>query len=111
MQQLTRGECKSLAYHRVVAVRLHADPALSDTTPVPEAVVRSREADLIPASNAAKSIDLIDGALGLDSTFDGTPGYHADAVEVAKVSCAQPGGSSVQCAFVPRRPMVPSGWA
>lgn len=58
---------------------------------LPEAVLRSREADLIPASASARSIDLIDGALGLDSTFDGTFGYYADGVEFSTVNYAPRG--------------------
>jgi hypothetical protein len=63
-------------------------PSLPEGVPVPYVLERSREADLIPASNALRSIDLIDGALGQDSIFDGTFGYHADGVEFATVSYA-----------------------
>ena len=66
-------------------------PWLPAHTAVPEVVVRSREADLIPVSGSTRSIDLIDGALGLDSTFDGTFGYYADGVELATVSYAPEG--------------------
>lgn len=55
---------------------------------IPDVVLRSREADLIPASGSTRSIDLIDGALGLDSTFDGTFGYYADGVDLSSVSYA-----------------------
>lgn len=51
-------------------------------------VLRSREADLIPASASPRSIDLIDGALGQDSTFDGTFGYYADGVDFSTVAYA-----------------------
>lgn len=51
-------------------------------------LARSREADLIPASGSVKAIDLIDGALGLESTFDETYGYHADGVEFSTVANA-----------------------
>ena len=51
-------------------------------------LVRSREADLIPASGSVKAVDLIDGALGLESTFDETYGYHADGVEFSTVANA-----------------------
>lgn len=54
-------------------------------------VLRSREADLIPASASARSIDLIDGALGQDSTFDGTFGYYADGVDFSTVAYAPEG--------------------
>jgi len=62
--------------------------AISPGESVPDVVTRSREADLIPASGSARSIDLIDGALGQDSTFDGTFGYHADGVEFKTVAYA-----------------------
>jgi hypothetical protein len=58
---------------------------------LPEVIVRTREADLIPVSGSIRTIDLIDGALGLDSTFDGTFGYYADGVELATVSYAPAG--------------------
>jgi len=58
---------------------------------LPDVILRSREADLIPASATARSIDLIDGALGLDSTFDNTFGYYADGVEFSTVSYAPSG--------------------
>jgi hypothetical protein len=62
--------------------------AIAPGTVVPDVITRSREADLIPASGAPRSIDLIDGALGQDSTFDGTFGYYADGVEFTTVSYA-----------------------
>ncbi len=65
--------------------------AIAEDVAVPDVVLRSREADLIPASGSPRSIDLIDGALGQDSTFDGTFGYHADGVEFATVSYAPQG--------------------
>ncbi len=58
---------------------------------LPSVILRSREADLIPASSSARSIDLIDGALGQDSTFDGTFGYYADGVEFSTVTYAPAG--------------------
>lgn len=58
---------------------------------IPEVIVRSREADLIPLSGLARTIDLIDGALGQDSTFDGTFGYYADDVELSTVNYAPAG--------------------
>jgi hypothetical protein len=61
---------------------------------VPDIVQRSREADLIPASESMRSIDLIDGALGLDSMFDSTFGYYADGVEPATVGAAPEGWRS-----------------
>lgn len=57
----------------------------------PDVVRRSREADLIPESGSTRSIDLIDGALGLDSTFDGTFGYYADGVDLSTVRYAPAG--------------------
>ena len=66
-------------------------PSLPAHAPIPDVVVRSREADLIPASGSTRSIDLIDGALGLDSTFDGTFGYYADGVDLSTVSYAPAG--------------------
>jgi hypothetical protein len=58
---------------------------------LPEVVQRSREADLMPASGSAQATDLIDGALGVDSTFDGTFGYYADGVDESTVSWAPRG--------------------
>jgi hypothetical protein len=66
-------------------------PSLPEGAEVPETVLRSREADLIPASESPRSMDLIDGALGLDSTFDGTFGYYADGVDFSTVSYAPKG--------------------
>jgi hypothetical protein len=66
-------------------------PSLPVDAEIPEVVVRSREADLIPMSGLARTIDLIDGALGQDSTFDGTFGYYADGVELSTVSYAPAG--------------------
>jgi hypothetical protein len=66
-------------------------PSLDSAKNLPDAVVRSREADLIPASASARSIDLIDGALGQDSTFDGTFGYYADGVDFSTVTYAPQG--------------------
>ncbi len=68
--------------------------SLTDDALVPDVLIRSREADLIPASDSSRSIDLIDGALGQSSTFDGTFGYHADGVEFATVSYAPQGWQS-----------------
>jgi len=65
--------------------------ALVDGMSAPETLTRSREADLIPASGSLRSIDLIDGALGQDSTFDGTFGYYADGVEFSTVTFAPDG--------------------
>jgi hypothetical protein len=45
----------------------------------PEELLVSRELDLYPALNPAKS-DLIDGAIGAMSSFDETFGYHADGL-------------------------------
>lgn len=45
----------------------------------PAELLVSRELDLYPALNPAKS-DLIDGAIGAMSSFDETFGYHADGV-------------------------------
>ena len=58
---------------------------------IPEVVARSREADLIPASGSLQIVDLIDGALGQDSAFDGTFGYYADGVDFSTVSWAPEG--------------------
>ena len=66
-------------------------PSLPGGMAIPDVVVRSREADLIPASGSTRAIDLIDGALGQDSTFDGTFGYYADGVEFSTVSYAPDG--------------------
>lgn len=66
-------------------------PSLPTGTDVPDVVERSREADLIPLSGSTRSIDLIDGALGLDSTFDGTFGYYADGVDLSTVRWAPDG--------------------
>ena len=66
-------------------------PSLPAHAAIPDIVQRSREADLIPASGSTRSIDLIDGALGLDSTFDGTFGYYADGVDLATVRYAPAG--------------------
>jgi hypothetical protein len=66
-------------------------PSVPAEAALPDAILRSREADLIPASASTRSIDLIDGALGLDSTFDGTFGYYADGVEFSTVSYAPQG--------------------
>lgn len=66
-------------------------PSVPEGADIPSHVLRSREADLIPASESARSIDLIDGALGLDSTFDGTYGYYADGVDFSTVSHAPKG--------------------
>lgn len=63
-------------------------PAATSVAPV---VLRSREADLIPASASPQAIDLIDGALGQDSTFDGTFGYYADGVDFSTVAYAPTG--------------------
>lgn len=65
--------------------------SLPDDAQLPDAVLRSREADLIPASSSLRAIDLIDGALGQDSIFDGTFGYYADGVEFSTVSYAPQG--------------------
>jgi hypothetical protein len=73
--------------------------SLTDPQSAPDAVTRSREADLIPASGSPRSIDLIDGALGQDSTFDGTFGYHADGVEFATVSFAPEGWQTRAVSF------------
>lgn len=45
----------------------------------PEALLVSRELDLYPALHPEKA-DLIDGAIGVLSSFDDTFGYHADGV-------------------------------
>jgi hypothetical protein len=66
-------------------------PSLPPDAVIPDAVQRSREADLIPQSGSIQSIDLIDGALGLDSTFDGTFGYYADGVDLSTVRYAPAG--------------------
>ena len=66
-------------------------PSLPVQADIPDAVLRSREADLITASGSTQSIDLIDGALGLDSTFDGTFGYYADGVDLSTVKYAPEG--------------------
>jgi hypothetical protein len=66
-------------------------PSLPDDGTVPDVVLRSREADLIPSSGSARTIDLIDGALGQDSTFDGTFGYYADGVDFSTTSYAPAG--------------------
>jgi hypothetical protein len=66
-------------------------PSLPADAAVPDVVQRSREADLIPESGSTRSIDLIDGALGLDSTFDGTFGYYADGVDLSTVRYAPAG--------------------
>lgn len=63
-------------------------PSLPSQAGIPNVVLRSREADFIPMSGSTRSIDLIDGALGLDSTFDGTFGYYADGVDLSAVSYA-----------------------
>jgi hypothetical protein len=60
-------------------------PSVPPHLGVPDVALRSREADLIPVSGSTRSIDLIDGALGLDSTFDGTFGYYADGVDLSTV--------------------------
>lgn len=65
--------------------------SLPDDAQLPDAILRSREADLIPASASLRAIDLIDGALGQDSIFDGTFGYYADGVEFSTVSYAPTG--------------------
>jgi hypothetical protein len=104
MATLTRGEQKALALHRGVAAAAVTGestfylvgsaailPSLRGDTALPDAVRRSREADLIPASGSTRSIDLIDGALGLDSTFDGTFGYYADGVDFSTVRYAPAG--------------------
>lgn len=46
----------------------------------PEALLQSREADLIPAQYPERT-DLIDGVLGELSPFDETFGYYADGVD------------------------------
>jgi hypothetical protein len=66
-------------------------PSLAADADIPDVVRRSREADLIPESGSTRSIDLIDGALGLDSTFDGTFGYYADGVDLSTVRYAPAG--------------------
>lgn len=66
-------------------------PALDEGTSVPDVVQRSREADLIPLSGSTRTIDLIDGALGQDSIFDGTFGYYADGVDFSTVGFAPAG--------------------
>lgn len=66
-------------------------PILPEDHALPIFLVRSREADLIPASASEQSIDLIDGALGMDSTFDNTFGYHADGVDFSTVRYAPRG--------------------
>lgn len=66
-------------------------PSLKTDHGLPRAILRSREADLIPASASPRSIDLIDGALGQDSTFDGTFGYYADGVDFSTVAYAPAG--------------------
>jgi hypothetical protein len=58
---------------------------------IPDVVARSREADLIPASGSLQIVDLIDGALGQDSTFDSTFGYYADGVDFSTVDWAPQG--------------------
>ena len=63
-------------------------PSLPEHAEVPDVVLRSREADLIPVSGSTRVVDLIDGALGLDSAFDGTFGYYADGVELSTVAYA-----------------------
>jgi hypothetical protein len=66
-------------------------PSWPSEAEIPDVVLRSREADLIPVSGSQRSVDLIDGALGLDSTFDGTFGYYADGVDLSAVSAAPAG--------------------
>jgi hypothetical protein len=66
-------------------------PAWPPERDIPEVVARSREADLIPASGSLQMVDLIDGALGQDSTFDSTFGYYADGVDFSTVSWAPEG--------------------
>jgi hypothetical protein len=65
--------------------------SLKTGSSVAPVVLRSREADLIPASASPQAIDLIDGALGQDSTFDGTFGYYADGVDFQTITYAPDG--------------------
>ena len=62
----------SLALHRRAIDVLRADPT-------PAALLISREVDLYPGMHAERA-DLIDGAIGMHSSFHETFGYFADGV-------------------------------
>ncbi len=59
---------------------------LAVTATVPDAMLRSQEADLYPLRNPQMA-DLVEGAIGAGSIFEETFGYHADGVgpETAKL--------------------------